>query len=167
MSLRAPGQRGFGEDGRHSPVGALPEPLVAGTPGRISPVGALFLGSPDQGFEGAVGLGTGREALTSAHYLRSNTVESLTFRTVQSLASSAEWGQQDQGRGGVAADVPAPQRAESQQRRNNATFLGPTQVSLLSCLSVVVRHASSAMRGAYCWFGGQVRACLLPVHCVQ
>ena len=108
---------------------------VAGTPGR-SPVGAIFLGSPDQAFEGAVGLGTGQEALTSAHYLRSNTVQSLTFRTVQSLASSEERGQQDQGRGCVAADMPTPQRAESQQQRDTATFLGPTQVSLLSCWRV-------------------------------
>jgi hypothetical protein len=141
MSLRARGQLGLREDGRQSPVGALPSPLAAVTSGRSSPAGALLIGSPNQGFEGAVGLGTGHEALTSAHYPRSNTVESLSFSVVQSLASSAGRGQQDQGSGGAAADVPAKaagallqtrNRAASQQRRNNATFLGPSQVSLLS-----------------------------------
>ena len=129
MSLRARGQLGLREDGRQSPVGALPSPLAAGTSGRSSPVG-LLLGS-----QGAEGLGTGQEALTSAHYLRSHVVESLSFSVVQSLASSAERGQQDQGSGGAAADVPAKaalqtcNRAASQQRRNNAAFLGPSLLS--------------------------------------
>ena len=201
MSLRARGQLGLREDGRQSPVGALPEPpagaqhllgasarttldYVAGPisagpasekkdmgeqevgpylkdraqrgadPGIAfkSPaaVGSLLFGFPD-GFEGAVGLGMGQEALTSAHYLRSNTVESLSFSVFQSLASSAKRGQQAQGSVGVAADVPS-QRAALQQRRNCATFLGPSQVSLIG-----VRAAGLVVK---C-----VRACCLL--CVQ
>lgn len=145
MSLMARGQLGLREDGRHSPQGPFPEPLGSWVPGRISPVSALP-GSPDQRCEDAVGFGTVQEALTSAPSIRSHPLTSLTFSTVQSLASSEEQGQQEQGSGGDAVDVPARQRAASQQRRNNSTFLGPAQVRLLSCWSGVFLHRSLLAR---------------------